>query len=447
MALFAAVFITSLLCLPYTLVCQEYEGLFLNSPDWWARALSQPFPVSEAISCFLVQFYRDPLFGALITAALVCVAFLLARGVFSSFGVPAEAISGAGAGVLWFFLARASSPKIAVAAVLILLVAWLLSLIIRAKAKARTFKADIPIASAAVLAAAALVVFSPSIRRTERFSRVKADALYGVWDDLLKTLPPSVAEADPELTPFALLALSAKGELGDKMFSYPVYGENDLDMVLYDGKDDYSTSLFFKACLYQFLGCYNEAIHNYYQWSTQNAQGTSFIVLRRLAELYCLQGNYTLMEKYCRILDKSLLHGAYVRHFRALAASGTPKEPDPAAVSASMPVITHDPVYNLILLESNGLGSVMSAERLLCTFILKKDTPRFKSAISVIAPSYKHIPRHFQEAMLFEGIPSMDIDPEIREEFSSFVVDSMELPWDQVVKRYKGTAFLYLASE
>ena len=443
---FVAVLLASLLCMRYTFICQEYEGLFLNTPDWWARAWSQSLPLSGIISDFLTQFYRDPLYGAIITAVLITASFLLLRGILSRIGLPGNSISAFAAGGLWVLLSRAGSSKPVVFACLVLLAAYLLSMLFKKRTQ-KDWKVDLPLSSVFIVAAAALVVLSPAVMRTERISRVKVDAIYGIWDDLLKTVPPEVAEQDAELTPFALLALSGKGELGSKMFSYPVYEQNDLDMEAYDGKGEYYTSLLFKACLYQYLGCYNEAIHNYFQWSTQLGQGTGFVVLRRLAELYCLQGNYALMEKYCRILDKSLLNGAYTRHFRALAAKGTPQQPTSVAERAAMPVITHDPLYNLALLQSAGFNTQMSADRMLCTLILKKDFARFATVLEAIAPAYERIPVHFQEVMLFAGLRSYDVDPAIVERYSAFVTDMMDLPQKQLYERYKGSAFPFLFSE
>ncbi|MBO4634142.1 MAG: hypothetical protein J5669_02085 [Bacteroidales bacterium] len=370
--LFLAVLLVSWLAQPYTLICQEYEGLFLATPDAWARAFSQPLPLSGIVSDFLIQFYREPFYGALVSAVLVTAVFLLGRAILSRFGLALDLVPALGAAVLWFFLAQASEPKMGVAALFILVLLWLLSLLFPRR-KAVTWKADLYLSAAIVLAAAALVVFNPKIQRTERFSRVKRDALYGVWDDLLRTVPPAVAEKDPELTPFALLALSGKGELQTRMFHYPVYDENDLDMLLYDGKTEYYTSLLFKACLYQFLGCYNESIHNYYQWATQLSKGTSFVVLRRLVEMYYLLGDYALMEKYCRILDHSLMNGRFVHHFRTLASQVPPREPDSPQERAKIPVITHDPFYNLLLLESNGFDSPMARERIPATLMFRNN--------------------------------------------------------------------------
>lgn len=442
--LFAGVFLVSWLCQPFTLICQEYEGLFLATPDAWTRAFAQPFPLSGIVSDFLVQFYRDPVYGALITAALVTGVFLLLRGIIARRGVPfADALSALGAGVLWVFLARASEPKPAVAALLLLLAAWLLSLLLPVrKGKDRWFY--LPLASVVIVAAAAMTALSPAVQRTERFSRVKRDALYGVWDDLLKTVPPSVAEKDTELTPFALLALSGKGQLGDRLFSYPVYSETDLDMCDYDGATEYYTSLFYKATLYQSLGCYNEAVHNYCQWATQLDKGTGFIVLRKLVEMYYLLGDYPLMEKYCRVLDRSLLHRAYVRHYRDLAAQGTAHAVEPASVRSQIPVISHDPLYNLLVLSSSGIQSQSATDRTLATILLRANPTQLRSALETLGPSYERIPRHFQEAMVFYGIRSGAVDASVIERYSEFVTDLQVLSEEALIERYRDTAFLYL---
>ncbi|MBO4565605.1 MAG: hypothetical protein J5695_00100 [Bacteroidales bacterium] len=445
--MFATVLLASLLCMRYTFVCQEYEGLFLNTPDWWARAWAQQLPVSGIISDFLTQFYRDPLYGAIITAVLITGVFLLLRGILCRFGLSGNAIAAFASGALWVFVAHSSTSKPAVFVLLLMAAAWLLSLLFKIKQLRKERKADLPLSSVMLVAAAACVVLSPAVMRAENFNRVKVDALYGIWDDLLATVPPEEAEKNAELTPFALLALSGKGELGDKMFTYPVFEQNDLDMEAYDGKGEYYTSLLFKACLYQYLGCYNEAIHNYFQWSTQLRQGTSFVVLRRLAELYCLQGNYDLMEKYCRILDKSLLNGAYVRHFRAMATKGTAQQPTSVQDRAAMPVISHDPLYNLVLLQSSGFDTRMSADRMLCTLILKKDFIRFGSIMEVLAPAYEHIPLHFQEVMVFAGLRSFDVDAAVVERYSAFVSDMMDMPQERLFQLYKGSAFPFLFSE
>ena len=84
--LLLGVFLVSWLCQPFTLICQEYEGLFLATPDAWARAFAQPFPLSGILSDFLIQFYRDPVYGALILFAYyMLIGFSLSRFVTASY--------------------------------------------------------------------------------------------------------------------------------------------------------------------------------------------------------------------------------------------------------------------------------------------------------------------------------------------------------------------------
>lgn len=441
--LFVAVFLVSWLCQPYTMICQEYEGLFLATPDAWTRAFAQPLPISGIVSDFLVQFYLIPVYGALINAALITIVFLL---------LPGTMVSALVAGGLWVALAHAAVPKVAVVGVF---VAILIRVVNRFFAGAQNDKRgahndpkySLPISAAVVVIAAAVVVLSPAVRRTETFSRVKRDALYGIWDDLLKAATPSVAQKNPELTPFALLALSGKGELGDRMFSYPVYEENDFDMVLYDGKTDYYTSLLFKACLYQYLGCYNEAIHNYYQWSTQLEKGMSFIVLRRFVELYYLLGNYTLMEKYCAVLDRSVMNGKYVEHFRSLAAGKRDAANYSASETAAIPVIYHDPLHNLLLLESEGFRSPMLKDRILATFLLQGKQTQFMAAVQKYAQGGKRIPRHFQEAMIMWSPEPENVDKAIFDSYMDFRRDMFTISQQELIEKYRNTAFIYLSQE
>jgi hypothetical protein len=223
-----------------------------------------------------------------------------------------------------------------------------------------------------------------------------------------------------------------------------VYSENDLDMCDYDGNAEYYTSLLFKAALYQHLGCYNEAVHNYCQWATQLNKGTGFVVLRKLVEMYCLLGDYTLMEKYCRVLDHSLLHRSYVKYYRAQAAQGEAHATEPAAVRSAIPVISHDPLYNLLQLESAGIHAASSADRTLATILLRGNPAQFRSVLERLGPSYERIPKHFQEAMVFYGIRSGNVDASVVERYSTFVEDLQFLTDEQLIERYRDTAFIYL---
>jgi len=68
-----------------------------------------------------------------------------------------------------------------------------------------------------------------------------------------------------------------------------------------------------------------------------------------------------------------------VCHFRAQAAKGEPQEPTPPAERAAIPVISHDPLYNLILLEKNGFDTPMLRDRLPITLLLRNGDSSLRS--------------------------------------------------------------------
>ena len=438
-----AVFLVSLLAQKYTLICQEYDGLFLLTPDYWQRAWGQSFPISGIVSDFLVQFFRFSLYAPFIVTALVVAEFFCLRRIFPrAWG---DVPSALGACAYWVILALSSSPKTAIAILLISVALTILfAIFVKWKKVTPSPSVQYVIPSAIVCVTLIFICVNPHVRRTELYSKVKHFTLYTQWDKVIDTVSPRVAEKEGELTPFALLALSGSDILGEAMFRYPVHSEADLDMNSVDGRDDYYLSLFFKAALYDLLGCENESIHNLFQLSTQQEKGMSFMVLRKLVQEYCSLGNYTLMEKYCRILEKSTLHGQYVRHYRQLAASGGPQqEVDSVEVRSQIPVISHDPLYNLLKLESMGMHSKAGVERVLATFILRQDLPSFSSVMGMVLDSYDKVPRHFQEAMMLAGMDSDKITKEVREMFENFMMDAMMSSQEKMEQKYHGTAFLH----
>ena len=136
-----------------------------------------------------------------------------------------------------------------------------------------------------------------------------------------------------------------------------------------------------------------------------------------------------------------------MRHFRALAARETPQEATPADVRAQIPVISHDPLYNLLLLQANGFDSPLSQDRLLATLLLKRQRESFLQAMDSLGDRYDRIPRHFQEALLFWGVRPANVDPQVLSSYQNFCQDALTLSGPALIERYKGTAFLYLSQE
>lgn len=388
----AACFAVTLLFQGNTLVMQEYEGLFLTTPDYLSWVKAQSFPLSQWLSDFLTQFYRLGWWGPVLVALQVLAAYFLGKGLW-----PKADVSGVAAACAeWLLIAFSATAKPGIVLLWGLLLLWGLSRVVRIR-RALPDKWNYSVAAALVALCALVVALSPGLSRRERWARVKRDVVLSRWDDVLRAAPPSAAQQDHELTAFALLALGEQQRLGVEMFRYPVYEENDLDLCL---EDDYTNSIFYRAFLYHNLGCYNESCHQLFQLATQQQHGTSAMVLRSLVGEYFRLGNFVLAEKYCKILETSSTHAEFVRTYRRFMAQGAPAGPDTPAERMQMDLITRNPAYNLIMLEDNDIAGPSTTDRLLATLLLQR---RLDVFFAFITPELNRegfvLPRHYAEAL------------------------------------------------
>lgn len=437
----AAVFTVSLIAMRYTLICQEYDGLFLAVPDYFRQVFRRPLPLSHLITDFLTQFFRFSVYGPAIVAVLVTAVFLLLRRLLSVVGLQRDCICAFVALGLWVWTASRPTVLPLVAALLFLGAATLLTLLLKArKPIGLKDRYDLSLSAGMVLCAAGVLFSQPAIRSAETWAKVKHATAYAQWDLLLESATPERAEQDRALTPFALLALNEKGLLAERMFTYPVTRQSDLDMA--EEGDSYE-SLFFRAALYDRLGCCNECIHNLFQLSNRQEHGTGFLVLRQLALQHYRIGNYALAEKYCRILERSTLHGQYVRYIREWMAAGEPRPQDAPERLAEAPLITHDPLRNILLIETEGIHSPISRERVLCTLLLQRNLDGFTESLDRLTDRGARLPRHYQEALLLAGTSPERVDPQLSELFTRFQADLTTLSAEQLRRRYGTTYWFY----
>jgi len=107
---------------------------------------------------------------------------------------------------------------------------------------------------------------------------------------------------------YSLLVESAKGSLGENLFSYSINNPEDF---LYR-RDRTSFPLVFNRQFYATLGIYDEAMHQAMEYSLLQVNGNCFSAMRNMAD-YCIEeAEFPVARKYLSILDKSLLHGKFV---------------------------------------------------------------------------------------------------------------------------------------
>lgn len=366
----ATVFCVTLFCQRFTILRQEGLGLFLNTPDFYRDLLFDPFPLSNLLGSFLVQFYSNMYVGCAIVAFMVVLVFLLVRGILRRFGLKLDSVATLGAAVAWFFLARAANPSMGVAIILCTTAFYVLvCIILRRKEGSATLKAWLDIAAgiAVLIAASLTIALNPSNRDGEKWSRIEFAAEQGEWDYLLKVATPEEAKKDMSVVPYALLALNAQGRLADEIGTYPVMEHYGLD---YGDEVSYKRALF-DAVLYSNLGCHNEAIHRTHQCGDFLPHCTSFRTLRMLVKENYALGDSLMVVKYCDVLDRSTLHHEFTSYFRNNPCPQ--RVPNTSRESAVTPlIISKYPMDTMLQLGRAGINSGMAMERYYAYYKLKE---------------------------------------------------------------------------
>ena len=355
---FVCVFFVSLFFQKYTLINAEGLGLFLLTPDYFRSIFSNPWPISTLLNDFFLQFLRFTYIAQAIVATVVTLVFLLTRGIFSRFTEKGSIFGTAAAMVVWFLMIRHQSMVIGFATILIETAAFIILSFFEKPLWVET-PASLMLSSGLILICSLIIITNKEIQSTERWSAVEFGTMYQNWDLVLEKANPTDAGKDRYLIPYALLALNQKNMLTERMEEYPVYGIEDMDMEGVNSRRAY----LFTSCLYEALNCPNEAIHQTFQAACFLPRGTSFQTLRQLVALNYLRGDEKLVRKYCAILERSCCHDAFVESYLDLIKDGLAERESITGNSSDIPVLTHNPQYNLYSLQKINISSEIAFDR------------------------------------------------------------------------------------
>ena len=355
--LFLCVFALLQCCLPYTFLSWEEHGLFLHTPDWRSEVFSGSLPLVTYVTSWIVQFFHYPMVGAALIA----------------FGT-----------TLIFLLLCVLMPKARKAI-------WIVFALL-------------------LIAGVCVLGTNKAIREIERWAKLEHVAQKKKWNEVLAIATPERAKKDRRMMPYALLALSEKGELANRMFTYPILGVEDFLYVDWYSRE----SGFFNSLFYESFGSVNEAVHQTFQSATYLPHGTSFGTLRRLVLLYRKQGNDTLADKYATILNQSTLHNYSLGKRANVSGEGAPDSIDSLKqTSAKASLITRDAFYNVGQMLAHGHITQANVDRFLCMALANRDLKIFYRALKLYVDIKRPLPKHYQEALLL--LSSFDDSVDISE--------------------------------
>ena len=340
---FAASLLISRIFLPCSLKSLESNGLFLFTPDYRQMVSQQTLaPLHFALN-YLTQF---------------------------------------------FYYSWAGPAAVALAASLLYFIP---SLFIRKKPARIILAGLLPLA---------LLIFAllPQTRSSEQWARLEFAAEEGRWTTVLDIATPDAASREPQMIPYALLALAQTNQLPQRMLEYPVHSLKDMDP---EGDISYKAYLF-KSIFYNCLGQPNEALHNNFQAACFLPYGTSAGTLRRAVLLYSQLGDSALCHKYAAILAHSTLHRSWAAKYPA--PSGSPFTAAKPNATGANPVINKNLCINLSSIMDDGTLSPALCDYLLCSLLLSRNLPLFQQALQQTQKLFpRPLPPLFSDASRLYG--------------------------------------------
>lgn len=420
-------------CYYYVLLWLEGYSYYSDLPDLTQLASTFPDDIFKLAGSYLLQFYYYPIVGAAIQAAfpvvvMLCVAWMTLR----LFRNPK--------GLLWLSLIPVSvfvgnqfwdtsikdSVLWCVVSIALAIIVELATIRHRQPLRLPSFLGNKVLSAVMSLSLFAVSIYNLGFKDQRNYvhhfyCQLEYLANERQWDELLSVVTPQHAQESYIARRYALLALNAKGLLAEKMF---VYGAtSDTDFLFVDRDEPLCHS--FNAVLYRELGMPNEVIHHSFQEQVQANFGTSFNILRRLAETCLETKNYPLAKKYLDILS----HSTVMKHW------AEERRPQLDAIRNVKPSyeIRGEQFYTNDFLVSMGAmcdrypQNRMYADYLLCGLLARKDGNEFYPAFQVVASRQyangERLPHYYEEALMLiapqepEVLEKYNISREVREAF------------------------------
>lgn len=400
-AFFAALFGVWSLCYPDLITTYEEQAFWTDAPDLTHVMYSWPADWAPLASHYLAQFFARPLLGATILALLPLIVLLSAdvvvwglthrRPLLCLSFLPAAAVA----------LVCLRQPMLtlllqcaAVALILALGAAWF------ALRKSKSSPAPLPAylritaAAAPYIITAAMCIWAATDgrQRSRQFTaHIEHLAERRQWAELLSLTYPERKSLDANLLSYSLLALSEQGQLGNKLFHYPVEG---LESIFAHDRNFRFNSYFCHE-----LQLPNEAIRYAFEESQYMPAGASFGTMRRMVDWILEKGDDPeLAEFYLNILSHSTCHDAFIATRRLFMGQKPLKQREVEPEFVGSPSF----LYEAALVLEREPDNQRARDYLLCGLLLTGNTEAFYDVFQriYVETNDAHIPDHYYEALL-----------------------------------------------
>jgi hypothetical protein len=403
--LFVVVFCIGALFQSYTAIIQGQNSLFLFTGDYFRETFAASWPLSHLLESFFLQFYEIPMVGPLLTALIVTLIFLLysffSQRISSPFPI-VEVFQIVDAVALacfsWIYASMAETPLILFKILLISFGLALVALFAKKKEAVKLKIWKIAVIALFVIGSALFISISKDIRSVETTAKVRYATYKGDWNTVLENVTPKSSIERPDLMPYAFLAMGYTGELGERLFTYPIQNIEDFDM---EGIQSIEGN-YFNSLLNYYMGNYNEALHHIFQYSCHFPHGITHFSLSQMIRYNNLLGKYSMVRKYAQILIHSPRYSTSASKLLKRFEGAQDSIPPAGHLSSVARTTTNNPQYDLLQLSLAGINSKIAQERFLCYLMLQGDLDNFVEAFRIF--EWERIPRHYEEALLLAGV-------------------------------------------
>lgn len=412
--LFPALFLFWYYWAPDYLWWVESKAFFVATPDYFTINFPLPGRIGEVAANYLAQFYKSRVYGALLQAGFAMVVLGAADVVAYRIFREKKALWLAFIPVCLFWMFQPGRMALTYAVYWCfwsLAAALAVSLIPRLRLPAGKAARRFCFRSPAVVyllpllllvGAFYFIVTKKEYNEQNLFCRLEHWAELRQWERIDRALPPGQTGigSDARLLRYALLAVSEKQQLPDRLFQYPV-GAPD---CFFFERIDVAFCRDFNSVFFSCLGIMNEAIHQAFQGAILEKPGMTFLNFRRMIDWNIRIGNYRAARKYLDILARSSYHMNWVKNRRERLADLSVRHPETDGADdeeKAFFVGVHPFLSDMARVVDRNPENQRAVHYLLCGILITKNLNQFAQVFSICYPHFssQRIPRHYEEAL------------------------------------------------
>lgn len=417
----------------------ECSSFFSSTSDFAEIQFSLPSDWAQYAGAYLLQFFCSLGVGALIQALFAVIVLLSADCIVARLFRNKGLLWLSFIPVVWFISGQFTDNTLVrslewcVISMLLALLVWLLTIRMKRQSLGeRSFFSSSFFTYLVPCLLLGVVAYHEATddkhKELEDVCRLDRWAECKDWDAILQAITPEETRQSSVRLRWALLALSEKGLLTERIFAY---GVAEPACFFYE-RMDRPFCHNFNVQFYEALGLDNEVVHHAYQAGIQSPYGMTFRAMRTMMNAYTRQGDVRQLAKYIKVMGHTSCHGKWLESLKehpVLAKNGNCPTPG-KAVNAFF-IGAHPFLSDIARMVDRYPENQKMVDYLLCGLLVSKDMDKFyqifrRLARTTYLSSLQTLPRYYEEALILiatqhpEVLRYYPVSRQKLEEFNSF---------------------------